>query len=71
MTWLESLEIVVPATECERYCWLCSDDNPDAESRAAYRVLVIRLATGEPPAEAAPEDKALRAYVAARGCGDC
>jgi hypothetical protein len=32
---------------------------------------VIRLATGEPPAETQAEDKGLRAYVTQHPCGGC
>jgi hypothetical protein len=71
MTWSEALEIVVSQTTHERFRWLCSDDNPDAGSRSGYRALVIRLATGEPPAETSAEDKELRAYVTQHPCGGC
>lgn len=49
------LEKVIAQTGHERYRWLTSDANPDAESREAYRRLVARLAAAglsappEPP----------------------
>lgn len=47
MTIAEALDIVVGRTQCERYRWLCRDDNPDTVQRDKYRALVLRLA-GEP-----------------------
>lgn len=48
MTWQAALEIVVSRTGVERYRDLCSDDNPDPETRAGYRSLMLTLA-GQPP----------------------
>jgi hypothetical protein len=48
MTWTESLIEVVKQTGHQRYVWLCSDENPDALSRQAYRALMVRKASGEP-----------------------
>lgn len=53
MDWTEALAIIAPSHP--RYRWLCSEDNPDAESRAAYRRLLIREAGGEAPEPAPPE----------------
>ena len=46
MTWDEALSEVVRRTKHERYRWLCSDDNPDVESRDGYRAKVKRIAEG-------------------------
>ncbi len=48
VTWEEALEIEVEQSKIHRYRWLCSDDNPDKETREGYRKLMIKLATGEP-----------------------
>jgi hypothetical protein len=68
MTWQEALEALAGDHHIERFRDLCADTWPD---HLAYRALVIRLATGEPPAETAPEDKELRAYVTQHPCGGC
>jgi hypothetical protein len=68
MTWEEALDLIVARTGHHRYRDLCADTWPD---HAAYRALVIRLATGEPPAETQAEDKGLRAYVTQHPCGGC
>jgi hypothetical protein len=68
MTWEEALDLIVARTGHHRYRDLCADTWPD---HAAYRALVIRLATGEPPAETQAEDKELRAYVTQHPCGGC
>lgn len=49
---------------------ICSEDNPDAESREAYRRLMVTLATGLPTPDPAPtpDDEALRSYVRRHGC---
>ena len=47
-TFQEQLDLVVERTKHERYRWLCSDENPDVESREGYRAEVIRQATGQP-----------------------
>lgn len=49
MMWQEALEIVVARTRHERYRELCSDDNPDAEQRDAYRTGVIEMAESVEP----------------------
>lgn len=55
MTLAEALEIVIARTKHERYRWLCSDANPDAESREAYRGLMVRLASdGDLPPQPPP-----------------
>jgi hypothetical protein len=60
--------MVVKQTGHEPFRELCADSWPD---HAAYRVLVIRLATGEAPREEQAEDRELREYVAQHGCGGC
>lgn len=50
MTLPEAIELVVSRTGHERFHWLCSDANPDAASREAYRALVLRMACGQMPA---------------------
>jgi hypothetical protein len=66
MDWREALAIVKPA---DRVCWLCSDDNPNAEQREQYRNLMVRQAAGEtdpsPPPVSPP---APPAAPAARPC---
>ena len=52
MTWDLALTAVIALTGHERFRWLCSEDNPDADQRDGYRRLVIQLAGGE--AESAP-----------------
>jgi len=47
MTLPEALDLVVARTSHERYRWLCSDDNPDAAQREAFRRYVIEQASGE------------------------
>lgn len=44
------LETVIARTGHERYRWLVSDANPDAESREGYRRVVRDLAAGPPGA---------------------
>lgn len=51
MEWLDALEAVVARTGVERYRHLCSDESP-AESRDAYRALMVRLASSPPPSHA-------------------
>ena len=46
MSWQESLEDYVSRTGVERYRWLCSEDNPNAMDREAYRRFVVEQATG-------------------------
>lgn len=50
MTWEQALDLVVSRTGHQRYRWLCSEDNPDTEQRAAYRRLVISQAVDQPTA---------------------
>lgn len=47
MTWQDALESVIARTKHDRYRWLCSDANPDRESRDASRRLVLERA-GQP-----------------------
>ena len=69
VTWWEALDVVVEVTKHEPYRRLCSDENADAETREGYRALMVSLATGIPmEAGPTPEDVALQAYVARRGC---
>jgi hypothetical protein len=63
MTWQAALETEVSRTKHARYRWLCSDANPDAETREGYRALMIRRATGEPDPPA-PEPIVALAAVA-------
>jgi hypothetical protein len=76
MNWMTALEILVARTGHERYRVLCADDNPDVDTRDAYRVLMIRLASDlpeppEPPEPAEPADTdadaALRAHLERHG----
>jgi hypothetical protein len=68
MTWAEALDALATHHHIERYRDLCAETWPD---HAAYRALMIRLATGEPPPETQAEDKELRAYVTQHPCGGC
>jgi hypothetical protein len=68
MDWTEALEMMVARTHHERYRMLCADSHPDHE---AYRVLMIRLATGEGILTSPIEDDFLRDYVAEHGCSGC
>jgi len=70
MNWTEALDLVVEQTGHARYRWLCSEDNPDVRQRESYRSLMIRQATGQHE-PARDNDAALRAYMAAHGCGGC
>ncbi len=54
MDWSEALEIIVARTRHERFRWLCSDANPEADQRDGYRATMIEQATGE-HAAAAPQ----------------
>jgi hypothetical protein len=58
MTLAQALDLVVARTGHDRYRWLCSAANPDAEQREAYRRLVLDLADGKLPP---PRPVALRA----------
>lgn len=77
MTLEQALDIMTDRTGHGRYRWLCSPDNPDAESRAAYRRLVLDQAGAPPPpapiSPPAPpppsaDDLALRRLLAAGSC---
>lgn len=46
MTWEEALPIAIARTGHERFRFLCSDDNPDIESRDGHRTLMLQLAGG-------------------------
>ena len=54
MTLDEALDIVIARTKHERFRWLCSDDNPDAEQRAGYRRHVLALAEQGSPTPVTP-----------------
>ena len=57
MSWEEALELVIASTRHERFRWLCSEDNPNAEQRDSYRRYVVYMATGEqlaPPTQPTP-----------------
>ena len=57
MTLPEALNIVIARTGHERFRFLCSEANPDRDTREGYRALVLRLAAqapGDPPPELAP-----------------
>lgn len=71
MTWQEALETVVQRTSHERYHWLCSDENPDVESRGGYRALMIAQASGQPEAPPMPRpaiQAQLQLFREAREC---
>ena len=74
MTYQEALD-ATDEGRIERIRWLCSDENPDIETREGYRAMIIRRATGEPeppPPEAPdPETAALQAYLANHPCTPC
>jgi len=70
MNWTDALDLIVEQTGHARYRWLCSEDNPDASRREAYRALMIRQAAGEPE-PSSDDDAQLRAHVARHGCGGC
>lgn len=55
MTWLDALEIVATRTGVERYRWLCSEANPNPETRAGYRAFMLAQA-GEPAPQPPPSD---------------
>jgi hypothetical protein len=63
----------VSLTRHERFRWLCSEENTDAESREGYRAMVVGLAASSPPSdlEATAEDLALRKYLEENGGGGC
>ena len=54
MTWTDALEVCLARGRPGRYRWLCSEANPNARQREAYRRHVLRLATGEEAARPAP-----------------
>lgn len=74
MTWNEAIGSVIAATGIERYRWLCSDENRDAEQREAYRALMVRQATGEVelirPTQAPVQSKPDPWLVLIRACED-
>jgi hypothetical protein len=51
MTLCDAIQLAVWRTGHQRFEWLCSEQNPDPESRAGYRALVLQLAAGEPLAQ--------------------
>jgi hypothetical protein len=53
MTWQDATDIAVAKTSDERFRVLCSDDNPDAGQREAFRATVLAIAGGR-PAEQGP-----------------
>jgi hypothetical protein len=61
MTWADAVELEVSRGGNHRYRWLCSDDNPDAEQRAAYRAFLVRKATGQPEPATIPLRVSIRA----------
>ncbi len=62
MTWETALSITISDTGTRRYAWLCSDDNPDAAARNAYRQRMLQRANTFPPNQPAPpESDAARA----------
>ena len=54
MTLADAIDAVVGSTGHQRYRFLCSEANPNARQREAYRRHVLRLATGEEAARPAP-----------------
>lgn len=70
MTWLDALEIVIARTRHERYRWLCSEANPDAEQRDAYRRHMLTRAGHPAPAQPpAPIPAAFTGVPLGRCCG--
>jgi hypothetical protein len=73
--WGPALEAFVARTGFERFRWLCSDANRHGPpfSRESYRRFVAGATAGrdgtatDPPPT--PADLALRAHLAAHGCG--
>jgi hypothetical protein len=58
MSWEDALEIVLAMTSHGRFRWLCSDENPDAQSREDHRRLMVQIATGDPAPAGAVSDQA-------------
>ncbi len=56
MTWETALSITISDTGTRRYAWLCSDDNPDAAARNAYRQRMLQRANTFPPNQPAPPE---------------
>jgi hypothetical protein len=76
MTLAEALDTAIEQTKHERYRWLCSEANPDAEQREAYRRLVLSLADpavaeASRAARLIAENPAEPTGVAANPCGGC
>jgi hypothetical protein len=67
MTWTEALESLALNAHVERYRRLCADSNADAESREAYRNLVVRKASGESKAQYPPAAIQLKSALSAIG----
>lgn len=49
MDWKDALDKLPAAYDIARVRYLCSDANPDAEAREAWRPKVVRLANGDSP----------------------
>ncbi len=62
MGWEEALEIAVARHRCLRWRWLCSEANPDAGQRDAYRRHMIELAAPSYPAMAVQARNLARAF---------
>jgi hypothetical protein len=72
MDWRGALDANVGRYGHPRWRWLCSDDNPDADSREKHRALMVRIAAGEP--RPAPPRIAVdygTGEPGARPCGGC
>jgi len=71
MTHDDALECLADHPHLWRFVELTADDNADVEQRDAYRDLVIRLATGEPPGRTPPPVAVDYGTGPARPCGGC
>ena len=49
MTLTQALDIVIDRTGHERFRFLCSEANPDRDTREGYRALVLDMAEGRAP----------------------
>ncbi len=58
MTWQAALTALQGHPCIGRLSWLCSEDNPEAQSRDGYRGWVIRQALGLPEPDPVPPDPA-------------
>jgi hypothetical protein len=47
MTWPDALDALADRPHVARYRELCADENPDVETRDAWRAKVVRLAAGD------------------------